>query len=635
MPTHVIGTAGHVDHGKSSLVTALTGINPDRLKEEQAREMTIELGFAWCILPSGEEVGIVDVPGHRDFIENMLAGIGGIDAVLFVIAADEGVMPQTREHLAILDMLQVGNGVIVLTKVDLVPDADWLTLVEEDIRKVVQGTVLAESQILRVSSKTGEGIPQLMDVIVEVLNNCPPRMDTGQPRLPVDRVFSMPGFGTIVTGTLSNGSFKTGDEVEILPAGLHTRIRGLQNHKHKVDAVIPGQRVAINLTGVAVEDIKRGDVITRPGLYPPSRRVDVKFDLLKDASASLKHRSEVKLFIDAAEIQGSVRLLGMEELLPGKEAFLQIELETPIVAQKGDRFILRRPSPGETLGGGTIIEVNSSRRYKRFSTQTIALLETKFSGSTAERLLSIIQSEAPMLVSDLLKRVLMDTQSAMQEIRALQNEGALLVIEVADNEKQNYLITHHYLEQLSMAVRQTLERFHAANPLKSGIPREELRSRLKLQPRIYAYLMDELSRAGVVEGSPMMIWLAGFRITLSARQQSQVDKLLAMFSANRFTPPSVKECIEVTGEDLYRVLLERSDLLQLNEDVVFDRATYEKMKAGVILHLQEKSTITVADFRDKYQTSRKYALAFLEHLDKVNITRRDGDFRRLTKPGQV
>ena len=635
MPTHVIGTAGHVDHGKSSLVNALTGIHPDRLKEEQAREMTIELGFAWCKLPSGEEVGIVDVPGHRDFIENMLAGVGGIDAVLFVIAADEGVMPQTREHLAILDMLQVGNGVIVLTKVDLVADVDWLTLVEEDIRKVVEGTVLAQSPILRVSSKTNDGIPELLEVIVEVLENCPPRTDTNQPRLPVDRVFSMPGFGTIVTGTLSNGSFTTGDEVEVLPAGLHTRIRGLQNHKHKVDAVIPGQRVAINLTGVAVEEINRGDVITRPGLYPPSRRVDVKFYLLKDASASLKHRSDVKLFIGSAEIQGSIRLLGMEELLPGKSAFLQIELETPIVAQKGDRFILRRPSPGETLGGGTIIEVNSTRRYKRFSAETLALLETKLSGSAAERLLSIIHAESPMLVSDLHKRVSLDTQSTMQEIRALQNEGALRIIEVTDNEKQKYLITHRYLEQLSTIVQHLLEKFHAANPLKSGIPREELRSRLKLQPRIYAYLMDELSRTGVVEGSPTMIWLAGFKITLSARQQSEVDKLMTLFRANSFTPPSVKECIEVTGEGLYRVLIEKGDLIQLTEDVVFDRTTYEKMKAEVIQHLQEKSTITVADFRDKYQTSRKYALAFLEHMDKVKLTRRDGDFRCLNQPVQV
>ena len=258
MATHVLGTAGHVDHGKSSLVTALTGMNPDRLKEEQAREMTIELGFAWFKLPTGEEVGIVDVPGHRDFIENMLAGVGGIDAVLFVIAADEGVMPQTREHLAILDLLQISNGIIVLTKCDLISDKEWLTLVEEDIKKTVQDTVLAESPIIRVSSKTREGIPLLLEEISKILEKCPPRMDIHQPRLPIDRVFSMPGFGTIVTGTLMDGSFKIADEITILPAGIKSRIRGLQNHKTKVDLVIPGQRTAINITGVAVEDIKKG-----------------------------------------------------------------------------------------------------------------------------------------------------------------------------------------------------------------------------------------------------------------------------------------------------------------------------------------------------------------------------------------
>ena len=381
MATHVLGTAGHVDHGKSSLVTAITGINPDRLKEEQAREMTIELGFAWFKLPTGEDVGIVDVPGHRDFIENMLAGVGGIDAVLFVIAADEGVMPQTREHLAILDLLQIRNGLIVLTKCDLITDPDWFPLIEDDIKKTVSDTVLSDAPIIRVSSKTGEGIPLLIDEISKLLDQCPPRMDLGQPRLPVDRIFSMPGFGTIVTGTLSDGSFKLGDEVVILPAGIKSRIRGIQNHKTKVESVVPGQRTAMNLTGASIDDIKRGDVITLPGLYPPTRRVDVSFAMLKDIHTSLKHRFEVKFFIGATEVLGSIRLIGMEELKPGNTAFLQIELTEPIVARKGDRFILRRPSPGETLGGGAIIEVNVAKRYKRFSAETITTLENKLTGT--------------------------------------------------------------------------------------------------------------------------------------------------------------------------------------------------------------------------------------------------------------
>src|SRR4030067_3038376 len=277
---HVIGTAGHVDHGKSTLVQILTGTHPDRLKEEREREMTIDLGFAWLTLPTGEEVGIVDVPGHRDFIENMLAGIGGIDAALFVIAADEGIMPQTKEHLAILDILQVQGGVIALTKVDLMSDLEWLDLVEDDIPSVLLNTVLEKAPIVRVSSRTHQGIAELLKSLSDCLIDRPPRPDLGRPRLPVDRVFTMPGFGTVITGTLSDGSLHTGDEVEILPAGLPTRIRGLQTHKRKQDTAVPGSRTAVNITGIDVDRVKRGDVIIFPGSYQTSQRIDVRFRLL-------------------------------------------------------------------------------------------------------------------------------------------------------------------------------------------------------------------------------------------------------------------------------------------------------------------------------------------------------------------
>ncbi len=285
---HVIGTAGHVDHGKSTLVQALTGIHPDRLKEEREREMTIDLGFAWLTLPSGEEVGIVDVPGHRDFIENMLAGIGGIDAALLVIAADEGIMPQTKEHLAILDILQVQGGVVALTKVDLISDPEWLDLVEEDIRSALMATALKTAPIMRVSSKTRLGIPELLNALSDCLADRPPRPDIGRPRLPVDRVFTMPGFGTVITGTLSDGSLHLGDEVVILPSSLHTRIRGLQTHKRKEPTAIPGSRTAVNISGVNIDEVKRGDVIAYPGSYKPSQRIDVRFHLLQDVIASIK-----------------------------------------------------------------------------------------------------------------------------------------------------------------------------------------------------------------------------------------------------------------------------------------------------------------------------------------------------------
>ncbi|HEY5669201.1 MAG TPA: selenocysteine-specific translation elongation factor, partial [Anaerolineales bacterium] len=298
----VIGTAGHVDHGKSTLVEALTGTHPDRLKEEREREMTIDLGFAWLTLPNGEDVGIVDVPGHRDFIENMLAGVGGIDAALFVIAADEGVMPQTREHLAILDLLQVQGGVIALTKVDLVEDEDWLSLVEDDVRQVVAGTVLGEAPIIRVSARKNIGLETLLNALGANLEEKPPRLDVGRPRLPVDRVFTISGFGTVVTGTLMDGCLRVGEEVEILPRGLKGRVRGLQTHKKKEDVAIPGSRTAANITSVTVDQIRRGDVVVHPKDYSTTARMDVYFHLLPDSSQSVRHNTQVKLFIGASEV---------------------------------------------------------------------------------------------------------------------------------------------------------------------------------------------------------------------------------------------------------------------------------------------------------------------------------------------
>jgi len=631
MSTHVLGTAGHVDHGKSSLVIALTGMNPDRLKEEQAREMTIELGFAWFKLPTGEDVGIVDVPGHRDFIENMLAGVGGIDAVLFVIAADEGVMPQTREHLAILNLLQIKNGIIVLTKCDLISDKEWLLLVEEEIKKTVQDTVLDGSPIIRVSSKTCEGIPFLLEEITKILEICPPRMDTHQPRLPIDRVFSMPGFGTIVTGTLIDGSLKVADEITVLPAGIKSRIRGLQNHKTKVDTVTPGQRTAINIAGVAVEDIKRGDVITFPGLYPPTRRVDVQFTMLKDLNGSLKHRTEVKFFIGTTEVLGSIRLLGMEELTSGNTAYLQIELFAPIVAKKGDRFILRRPSPGETLGGGTILEVLSPKRYKRFAIDTLSLFEKKLTGSPSEKLLSIIHTGSPILTSEVLKRSMFDEKETLDIISTLQAGNQIKLIKTSENLTQNHLVSRNYLQDLLETSHQLLEKFHSNNPLKNGISREELRSKLKLNSKLFTLIIDDWVTQGEIKSNMTNLSLPGFSINILPEQQKLIKALQVKFALNPVSPPSIKECKADVGEDLYRMMLETGDLIQLSEDVVYSTKQYEKLKNEVVAYLHKNSTITVADFRDKYQTSRKYALAFLEYLDQINITRREGDFRILPK----
>ena len=380
----VIGTAGHVDHGKSTLIAALTGTHPDRLKEEQEREMTIDLGFGWLTLPNNEEIGIVDVPGHRDFIENMLAGIGGIDAALLIIAADEGVMPQTKEHLAILDLLQIPAGIIVLTKIDLIPDNDWLDLIESDVRTAVKETILQDAPIVRVSARTGSGLNDLTATLVSILSNKPERLDLGRPRLPIDRVFTMSGFGAVVTGTLSDGHFSIGDEIEILPDGFKGRVRGLQTHKKKEETAQVGSRTAVNISGIATEQIRRGEVLVYPNQYQSTRRVDARFRLLKDVSSPLKHSSEVKVFIGTSETIANLRLLGVDELAPGDEAWIQLELRDPIVAVRGDRYILRRPSPGETLGGGIIVDPQPKGRHKRFDADVLKSLESLTQGSPAD-----------------------------------------------------------------------------------------------------------------------------------------------------------------------------------------------------------------------------------------------------------
>ncbi len=629
---HVIGTAGHVDHGKSTLVEALTGTHPDRLKEEREREMTIDLGFAWLTLPSGEEIGIVDVPGHRDFIENMLAGVGGIDAALFVIAADEGLMPQTREHLAILDLLQVQGGVVALTKIDLVDDPDWLGLVEDDIRVALQHTVLESAPIIRVSARTRAGLPELLTSLSNCLSDRPPRPNLGRPRLPVDRVFSMPGFGTVVTGTLSEGSLHSGDEIEILPSGLHTRIRGLQTHKRKEETAVPGSRTAVNLSGITVDQVRRGDVISYPGLYEPTRRIDVRFRLLADASQPLKHNTLVKFFLGAAEVQSRVRLLGSDELVAAEEGWLQLELEDPVIAMRGDRYILRRPSPGETLGGGTVVDPHPKGRHKRFSDQELANLEALSHGTPAEVLLQSLQGMGIAPLQDVVARSNLDPIAAARAVDELSSQGDLLAIDHAVSlsiSSQALVTSRSYWEQLKQLVVGAVDGYHKSSPLRRGIPREELKSRLKLSSRLFNSVLARIVLQGELEESTSLVCRKGFQIQLSPPQQRSVDALLARFTAAPFSPPTVKECVSEVGEELYNAMLELGILIPIPPDVVFRTQDYELMRSEIVKLITERGSITAAEVRDHFNTSRRYVLALLEHLDAQGITRREGDARRL------
>ncbi|MGB7875950.1 MAG: selenocysteine-specific translation elongation factor [Anaerolineales bacterium] len=629
----VIGTAGHVDHGKSTLIAALTGTHPDRLKEEQEREMTIELGFGWLTLPDGEEIGIVDVPGHRDFIENMLAGIGGIDAALLVIAADEGVMPQTREHLAILDLLQIPTGLIALTKIDLASDPEWLALVETDIRTTIAGTVMEDAPIIRVSARNKAGLEELLSKLTEILQEKPARLDLGRPRLPIDRVFSMPGFGTIVTGTLSDGHLAIGDEVTILPSGQKGRIRGLQTHKKKEETAVPGSRTAVNISGIATEEVRRGEVVTHPKQYQSTRRVDAHIRLLKDVSQPLKHATEVKVFVGASETMAAARVLGVEMINPGEEGWLQLELRDPVVAVRGDRYILRRPSPGETLGGGVIIDHQPKGRHKRFNKKVLKSLESLAAGSPADILLEAALALNVAPVKEVLTRSRLEAEPATQALQEILDNGQLLQLEAGNLAITSDLLViaaPHWSALRDTAI-QIVQAYHKNFPLRSGIPREELKSRLKLQPRAFNALVKKLVVENAIVEAGNALAIVGHEIRFDSGQQAKVQELMRKFAQSPYSPPSVKESQAEVGEDVVDALVELGQLKQLTTDVIFRTEDYEQIVAKVRTFINEKSQITVADARDLFNSSRKYMLALLEHLDATGVTIRDGDYRKLRK----
>jgi len=629
----VIGTAGHVDHGKSTLIAALTGIHPDRLKEEQAREMTIELGFGWMTLPNGEEIGIVDVPGHRDFIENMLSGIGGIDAALLVIAADEGVMPQTREHLAILDLLQIPAGIIVLTKTDLAPDSAWLDLVEADIRSAVNATVMQDAPIVRVSAKTKTGLESLVSNLTSLLENKPARPDLNRPRLPIDRVFSMSGFGTIVTGTLSDGHLKVGDEVEILPSGQSGRVRGLQTHKKKEESAVPGSRTAVNISGVETESIRRGEVVVHPNQYQPTRRIDARLRLLKDVSSSLKHNSEVKFFVGASETIANLRLLGMEELDPGEEGWIQLELRDPVVAVRGDRYILRRPSPGETLGGGAIVDHQPSGRHKRFNEAVLKSLESLAQGTPADVLLEAALALNAAGIREIVSRSRLDSINAESALQELLRAGSLITLEEGTPSITSDLLVAAlpHWNTLRERTLQIVESYHKTYPLRRGIPREELKSRLKVSPRVFNAVLRKLLMENTITEHAAAVAKPEHRITFDHGQQARVQALMRKFEQNPFSPPGVKESQAEVGEEVLNALVELDELVMVSSDVIFRRGDYDVMVERIRETIQKKGSITLAEARDLFNASRKYAQALLEHLDAIGVTVRDGDFRKLRR----
>jgi selenocysteine-specific elongation factor len=636
---YVIGTAGHVDHGKSTLVKALTGIDPDRLKEEQEREMTIDLGFAWLTLPSGEQVGIVDVPGHQDFIKNMLAGVGGIDAVLFIIAADESVMPQTREHLAILDLLKIPTGVIALTKVDLAESEEWIELVEAEVMDIVEGTVLDGAPIVPVSAVTGQGLDRLRQTLDEVLAKIPTRADRGRPRLPVDRVFTVAGFGTVVTGTLSDGALRPGQEVEILPARLKARIRGLQTHKRKIEVAVPGSRVAVNLTSVSTEDVKRGDVVTIPGWLEPTQLVDVRLDYLADAPRELRHNQEVEFFTGAAEVMAHVRLLGARSLAPGQSGWAQLRLAERVPLVKGDRFIIRQPSPSLTIGGGMVVDPLPRRRHRRFRPAVIQRLETLAHGTPADLLLEALDRRGPIPARTLISDTPLPAETAAESLRQLLQEGQAFALLPGSSPTDDVLRAPQYVASsagwamLRNRLTGEVGEFHRTYPLRQGMPREALKSRLKLDTRLFNEAVARASDEGALAESETIIRLPEHAVRFSPDQQELINRLLREFQRTPYTTPSFKDSVAAVGEDVVLALIETGQLVRLGPDVLLLSETYDELVTWVKEYIAQHGSVNVGQVRDAFNTSRKYALALLEYLDDQRITKRVGD-ERVLRPGK-
>ncbi|MBI5877494.1 MAG: selenocysteine-specific translation elongation factor [Chloroflexi bacterium] len=619
----VIGTAGHVDHGKSTLVKALTGIDPDRLKEEKERAMTIDLGFAWFTLPSGESVSVVDVPGHEHFIKNMLAGVGGIDAAMLVIAADEGIMPQTREHIAILDLLHVNAAVVALTKSDLIDDPEWFALIGADIRRELSGTSLAGAHIVPVSARTRQGLDALKRELDELLAQTAARADWGKPRLPVDRVFTIAGFGTVVTGTLADGSFSAGQEVEIQPTGLKARIRGLQSHKEKVEFASPGRRLAINLTGVSPDEVKRGDVVAGPGVLSPTQMIDVRLRWLPAASGPLTHDAELEFFSGAFQTLTRVRLLGDEELPAGKEGWAQLVLADPAALATHDCFIVRQPSPSLTVGGGVIVDAHPAERHRRFKPEVVERLARLAHGTPEEIVLETLSRSEPVAAEDALKQSSLPRAEAEAALHTLREAGTVIALD------EQTLMTLAGWRRVLETLRSALAAYHRQVPLRGGIPREELRSRMRLPARVFDLAAARAAREGVIAESPTSVRLASHAVTYTSVQEAKVKQVMAALVRERFAPPSYDECAAMAGADLLAALIEQERIVRVNESVVFDAGAYREMVERIRAHLHAHGAITVAQVRDMFNASRKYALGMMEHLDDIKLTRRVGDERVL------
>ncbi len=631
----ILGTAGHIDHGKTSLIKAVTGTDTDRLKEEKERGITIELGFAALDLPSGQHLGIVDVPGHEKFVKNMVAGATGIDIVAMVIAADEGVMPQTREHMEICTLLGVKHGLVVLTKIDMV-DEEWLELVREDVRDFTRGTFLEDSPMIAVSSLKGDGIPEFVAQLDELSRQVPEREPSSIFRLPIDRVFTMKGFGTVITGTLISGSINDGAAVMVYPLGITSKIRGIQVHNQSVGSAEAGMRTAINFQGLEKTAIQRGEVLSSPDALKPSYMIDVALNFLASNPKPMKNRTLVRFHTGTSEILGNLILLDREELSPGESTVAQLRLNSPVTLIKEDRFVIRSYSPIRTIGGGEVLNP-IPKKHKQFNSATIAGLKQLGDQSPAEIILYHVKESgfAGLIFSDL--RIMTNVPDRQLE-NILQDQLSKKLIIQSDKENRTY-IHNDILAQLKKDMGAYLQTYHEAFPLKTGMPKEELKTKfpLTLAPKLFNLTLNLMIKAEHIVQEENTVRLAAHTISLGADQADVKDKILDTYLDCGLQPPYFKELSKTLNIDPSRSkevlmhLVDEGRLVKTKEDLYFHASAIEDLKKKLVAFLEERGEITTPQFKEMTAVSRKYVIPLAEFFDAKNVTLRVGDVRKLRR----
>lgn len=620
-----IGTAGHIDHGKSSLVKALTSIDPDRLPEEKKRGMTIDLGFAWLQASSGEMVGIVDVPGHENFVRNVIPGLGGIDAALLVVAADDGWMPQTEEHVQILDMLGVKNGIVALTKIDIIDDPGWLELVEKEIAEKLALTGLKNAPIIRVSSKNGSGIQQLKEAINKLVLELVPRKDIGKPRLPVDRVFTMKGSGVVVTGTLINGSLSAGDEIFISPDGQAAHIRSIESYKQQVKKAQPGSRVALNLTGVKKAGLERGDIIMSMNART-SRIINVELKLIPRLASPLKTNSELVFYLETKELLGRIILFGKSVAPAAGTSMAQVRFKSDVSTYIGEHFIVRRQSPAATIGGGIILEPLADKFRIRNTDKTIAFLERRKNLVLEELVLTEVEKSKYAERKGFLENCCYSVMEVADQIKLLQEQNRIVITD-------NYIIDSNHWQQQQEKLFDSLRKDHKANPLKKGLSQSILLGGLDLPREAFNQMMTSLIKDGKIIREEDSVYLSSHKPELSSGQDTMVAAIMELFKKNAGNPPKTWEVEEqIPGsKKVIRFMLQQNTLIELPDNILFEKKYYEKIEGGIVSFLEEKSEISIQDINSLFGFSRKYVIPLLQYLDIKGITRREGNVRVLVK----